>query len=193
MRHYKWTGHRELLGYGNEGIIERKEILGYLGSKEKETLERYIRFVKDGLGIEEDYEGGGLIRSGGGKHEVSRRKIEEREMYDERILGGGDFVEEVMDRVEGEGRLIKKIVRMDEMVQRIISYYNITDEELLETRDKKVREARKVFVYMGNKCIGKSLVEMGRMLGITKEAASIARKGGKAIVEKKRVFEELIQ
>ena len=38
---------------------------------------------------------GGLFRSGGGKWDVRKRKNEEREMYDDRILGNGSFVENV--------------------------------------------------------------------------------------------------
>ncbi|MBI4846817.1 MAG: hypothetical protein HY810_10175 [Candidatus Omnitrophica bacterium] len=49
-----------------------------------------------------------------------------------------------------------------------------------------------MLVYLGNKYLGKSVTEMGQMLGITQEAASIAKEKGRQIIEAGNLFEKLI-
>ncbi len=57
-------------------------------------------FVHCGFGIQgrrEDLVGGGLIRSLGGAGRVLLARLnKEKQLYDQRILGDGDFVEEII-------------------------------------------------------------------------------------------------
>ena len=71
-------------------------------------------------------------------------------------------------------------------------YYSISQEEILNTREKHVRDARKAIIYIGNKYMGQSLEEMGKRLGIRKTGASMAIKGGREIVEKGKLLKALI-
>jgi len=73
-------------------------VLLLFSSKLGEARRRYRQFVKNGIdqGTRPDLQGGGLVRSAGGnKSGLLGRKKEEREKGDARILGSGDFVEEI--------------------------------------------------------------------------------------------------
>jgi len=193
LRKYRWTGHREILESNEEGLIDREAMLSLLGQREKESIKRYSNFIKDGLNINEDFEGGGLFRSGGGKWAVRKRKADEREMYDDRILGEGDFVEKVLEMAEEDDKEQREIKSIDDLLKRVSQYYRVAKEDILDTREKSVREARKITVYMGSKYLGKTMVEMGRLLGITKEASSIAKKGGREIFKKGRLKSQILK
>ena len=78
--------------YLAEKTIE--DVLLHFGDTVREARRRYRQFVKEGVdqGSRPELQGGGLVRSAGGdKKALLRRKREERELSDERILGSGDF------------------------------------------------------------------------------------------------------
>jgi hypothetical protein len=65
------------------------------------------------LGSRPELVGGGLIRSAGGWSEVkSRRGTDQGMASDERILGGGDFVQKVLEEAEGNIRYPLPMDRM---------------------------------------------------------------------------------
>ncbi|MBU4306164.1 MAG: hypothetical protein KJ893_11205 [Candidatus Omnitrophica bacterium] len=75
LEDYRWTGHREIVEKGKDGeIISKEEVLLYFGKKETEAKKRYTEFIKEGIGEKTNYEGGGLIRSGGGLESVLQRR-----------------------------------------------------------------------------------------------------------------------
>jgi len=85
-----------------------EDVLLHFGETIKVARRRYRQFVKNGIdqGTRPEFQGGGLVRSAGGnKVGLLGRKREEREKGDERILGSGSFVSDVLDQVnELEGR-----------------------------------------------------------------------------------------
>jgi hypothetical protein len=71
--------------------------------------------MKDGLGQkhEPQFIGGGLIRSQGGWCQaLSLRQKAQKEEYDERILGSGDFVHAILKEAEEKERRQMKIRRV---------------------------------------------------------------------------------
>ena len=87
---YPWSGHSVLLGNRAMEGQDTDEVLARFGSKKKNSLLGYRKFIANGIaaGRRNDLVGGGLKRSQLG-HEASRQV----EAYDERILGSGGFVE----------------------------------------------------------------------------------------------------
>ena len=81
---------------------------------------------------------------------------------------------------------------MDNLLELISKYYNVDQEAILNTCTKTVREARSVLIYISNKYLNKKVTEMGRLLGITQEAASIARGKGREIFLRDRLEEKLL-
>ena len=123
LKKYKWTGHRELMNAELDGLLEKDEVLRYFGNKEKEAKSGYYEYVKEGLNLNEDFIGGGLIRSMGGVKEVLSSK--ERQMYDDRILGNGYFVERILKRLKETDEYAKFFRNIDDLLQRVSKYYQI--------------------------------------------------------------------
>ncbi len=191
LSNYPWTGHHELVKeYKEHKVIEGDEILSYFGKTNKVAKESYIRFVKEGLNIKEDYSGGGLIRSLGSLiKELPNRR--DKEAYDERILGCGNFVEKVLKEAGGNDRISCKIKDMDSLIELISEYYAVDKETILNTRTKAVRKARSVLVYISNEYLNKKITEIGKLLRITQEAASIAKNRGREIFLRDKLEEKL--
>ncbi len=116
---YPWSGHSAILGRRKNSLIPNKQekpdqpdipekslaektvedVLQYFGKNLKEARRRYRQFVEKGIkqGRREDLQGGGLTRSAGGERiGLLGLKKEERELSDDRILGSGHFVGDVL-------------------------------------------------------------------------------------------------
>lgn len=66
-------------------------------------------------------------------------------------------------------------------MEQLSDYYEVKNNEILGTRSKAVREARSVLAYFSSLYLDKRVTEIGRMLGITQAAASIAKRKGREI------------
>lgn len=172
---YSWTGHREISRFEN-GIINKDEILSFFGLKRRLAIESYNQFIKDGLDIQEDFGGGGLKRSAGGLRNLLNHKKDERELYDERILGNGDFVKEVYDEMDEEDTLSSKVTSKTTLLKKLELHYNLKKDDIFHSRLKNVREARQSYIYLANRYLGDSLTSIGRELGIGRSAVSMVLK-----------------
>lgn len=191
LAQYPWTGHKELMEKQEEGLLSREEVLGYFGGKENEAKAAYVEYLKEGLNSEEDLTGGGLVRSAGGMANVMKIGKEERQGYDERILGSGSFVDKVLSLVETEENEKRVFTSMDNLLERLERYYNVSKKDILNSRTKVVREAKNVLVYLGNAYLGESMTAMGKILNIKQSAASQSRRKGQEVVANKSIVEKL--
>ena len=119
---------------------------------------------------------------------LEKRRIGDRQLYDERMLGGVEFVEEVLNKVEEEEKTGNKIKGEEELIKRLAQYYEVGENEIVNTRMKKVREARQMFIYLGYRQLGKTMTELGKYLGICQTAASKAMCVGREIEAQKKIF-----
>ncbi len=100
---YKWCGHGVIMNRCENKWQDRRYVLKWFGRKEKDAKKSYKEFVKKGiaLGKRPDLTGGGSIRSMGGWSVVkAMRNSGIKEESDERILGSGEFVSEVIKHAE---------------------------------------------------------------------------------------------
>ena len=103
LDHYPWCGHAVIMKHSDHDWQDRDYVLQYFSDQEGSATYSYRKFVRDQseLGTQPELTGGGLIRSAGGWSEVlSMRQRGERQFSDERILGSGEFVKEVIDEAE---------------------------------------------------------------------------------------------
>lgn len=103
LERYPWGGHAVVMNRIRHEWQDRNYVLGYFGKRESSALQAYREFVAEesGRGRQPELTGGGLVRSIGGWSEVkSLRKRQEKQFSDERILGSGEFVKEILDDVE---------------------------------------------------------------------------------------------
>ncbi len=76
---------------------------------------------------------------------------------------------------------------------KIGRYYGVERDDILKSRVKEVREARIMLIYIGCEYLKKTVTEMGKVLKITQEAASVARMKGKRIAEDKGMVQKIVE
>lgn len=192
LRGYKWTGHKEILKGDKDLLIDRDEVLSYFGKKECRAKKGYEEYLGEGVELKENFSGGGLIRSMGGIEAVLGAKGKDRQAYDERILGQGNFVEEVLKKAGEKGKAERIIKDVDDLLEKISGYYGVSRDDIINTRKKEVREARIILVYMGCEYLKKSITDMGGILKIKQPASSLARMKGKQIAGEKGVIKKIL-
>ncbi|MHC4267953.1 MAG: hypothetical protein ACYSTS_05765 [Planctomycetota bacterium] len=96
-----------------------------------------------------------------------------------------------MNRLEKEELPIGPFRDIIDLLKRLACYYQLDKEEILNSRTKEVREARHVFVYLGNIYLSESLTALGKLLKINQSAASQARLKGQQAVSEKGLVKKL--
>ena len=106
LESYKWCGHCEVIKGAKAHIIDREYLLSHFGERTGAAISRYKVFLEERVGKYKtgEYSGGGLLKSAGGLGAVRGRKAGEKEVYDDRILGDGDFVETALKETENIGK-----------------------------------------------------------------------------------------
>jgi len=204
---YPWTGHSTILGKKKNPLIPDKPNKHKKASKPEKTLtektvedillhfgdtvevahRRYRQFVKNRVdqGKRPELQGGGLVRSAGGnKAGLLGRKKDEREKGDERILGSGSFVSDVLHQAnELKGRKQGYKVDLRELVKRISRDTGIEIQDLLSSkRERRISHARGIVCYLAVLKLGYELSEVGKALGISRKSVSrCIRRGEKSL------------
>ena len=178
LKQYPWCGHRALCSGGGSGIIDSGEILSNFGRNKREARRAYEAFVGERVNRfkKGEYSGGGLLRSIGGRGNISR-KADEREAFDERILGSGEFVESIIKEIEGEMSL--KRMTKEEAFCEVARVTGVIKEELLSSRKQPlIARGRALYCYLRKAAGGVNGAVLMRELGISSGAASyLSHKG----------------
>jgi len=207
---YPWTGHSAILGRRKNPLIPTQaakenqpdkpeepekplaektieDLLLHFGGTVREARRSYRNFVKKGIdqGTRPELQGGGLVRSAGGdKRGLLGRKKEERELSDERILGSGDFVANVMkDTNEVLDQRAKFDISLVELISRVCAKFEIRVKDLVsKSRKRTLSQARGVVCYLAVDELGYSGDDVGRRLRISGRGVSDCRERGKKIL-----------
>lgn len=178
---YPWTGHRALIGKAKYTWMDTDYVLAQFGGSRAECGQAYRQFVREGfhMGHQPELSGGGLPRSSGGWSQVlSERRKAGNEQFDQRILGGSDFVHTILK--EAEERQIRQLrVRQNHrslatLVEEECRKRNISLNELKHgSRRSAVSRARAEIAYRCKEEVGVSAAEIARHLGVN--TSSITR------------------
>ncbi|MEW6089261.1 MAG: transposase [bacterium] len=177
---YRWCGHHAFIANLKYKWMDKDYILSEFSNKKRTAGKAYHKFIEEGLnkGYKEELSGGGLIRSAGGWSKVlSMRTRNERVEFDERILGGNEFVHNILK--EAEEKEIRQL-KLRRMGKNII---NIIEEECKKSgvnpielksgsRRKKVSQVRAIIANRSIKELGISIAEVARHLGVNTSAIS---------------------
>jgi len=174
LRRYPWTGHSAILGTVDRAWQDTTTILAYFGRNRTRARERYEGFVREGIsqGRRPELVGGGLIRSLGGWSQVlSLRRKGGRVASDERILGSGEFIDQLLaeaaTREKDTLRLSRKVVDLARLAETI-GAEGVTEAELRSGgRRRDVVRTRRLFCQVAVKSMGYSGAEVARFLGVT--------------------------
>jgi len=107
LANHRWCGHGAILGKRQVKWQETEGALEAYGKQRTRARNAYDEYVRDGVGKgrREEFSGGGLIGSLGGFGGALRlQRRREQQHRDERILGSGEYVAEVLREVERRDR-----------------------------------------------------------------------------------------
>ncbi|MBN2060888.1 MAG: hypothetical protein JW882_10800 [Deltaproteobacteria bacterium] len=107
---------------------------------------------------------------------------------DERILGDGAFVEEVLARSEeelkDEYRRKSEGYNLDRLIDRISEISHLTRKQILDNvRDARRTKARNILSFWATDTLGVTQTELARLLKLTQSAVSHAARRGRVVVE----------
>ena len=169
-----WSGHSALLGNKKRQWQNTEYVLSYFGSK-RNRRKNYYKYVKEGMaaGRRPELVGGGLLRSMGGWSEVlAMRTKNEKHAFDSRVLGDGEFVQEMKSNLD---EFIKKNLRisgqkidLEELCNRVCKKEEVSLNELVSgSRRHIVIKARRIVTWIAVHELGYSGAEVARHLGVT--------------------------
>lgn len=180
LNKFRWCGHAVLMETKSlEGQVV-DEVLVRFGISPDKARSRYLGFVADGLdqGKRPELVGGGLKRSLAGGSSIGSVP----EIYDERVLGSGLFVEQLRQEQDLRGKLLANM-KLPELMQRVESFYGLQSGRLkVRSRDKDVVTARDVFCHIAVRILLYSGTNTGRFINIGRSAASHAVRRGRIII-----------
>jgi len=181
-----WSGHSALAGKVKSEWQNTKYVLSFFGSSNN-SRKNYLRYVKKGVdqGHRPELVGGGLIRSMGGWSAVlASRRRGARQVADQRILGDGEFVKQVIsgldDIVKKNLRLSGQRIDIKALAQKVSEKYNVSIGELRSGgRRRAVVKARRAMSWIGVRELGYSGADVARYLGVTNSCVTRMISAGK--------------
>lgn len=175
---YPWSGHRTIIGKAKHPWMDTETVLAQFGITRRKALHEYHQFMREGVGQGQlkELTGGGLIRSQGGWSQVlSMQRRGRKEDFDERILGGGDFVNKILKDTEDKQRRQLKAQRTGKTIQKLIEEEcrrrEIGPQELKGGgKRRKVSDTRAIIALRSRDELGLSAAEIARHVGVNTSA-----------------------
>lgn len=172
---YPWSGHGALMGRVEYRWQDVAYVLKWFEKSLKQARPLYQRFVEQGIGLgrQPHLVGGGLVRSAGGWSEIKAlRRIGSREKGDQRILGSGPFVENILNEAELAKRY--RLANLDrkkmasELIEGCCQDSGVSIEALRGgSRLRHISKVRRELAYRLTSELGLTLAETARLLGVS--------------------------
>ena len=140
-----------------------------------------------------------MLRSVGGWRELKGLSDQGiRRKGDERILGGSEFVEQVLREAEEgyEKRTLLKRTGMDltKLIEKVAGYCTVEPAELRSgSRVRRVARARAILCYFGVRRLGITCATLADELNITPSGVSRAVERGYEIARESNVDERILK
>jgi putative transposase len=186
LNRYPWTGHGVLMGRRQNVWQEEGEVLGRFSGRRSQARLRYLGFMKEGMnqGEEPDFEGGGRTRSSGAGESPGDRGDGDG-LYDERVLGGGGFVEKVLKEAGVDVGTVKRPqMSLAELVEMISGTFKVDVEDFyLGRRKREVSSARALVSYLAVHKMGYRFSEVGEALRVHPVSVARSLEKGKTVYQ----------
>ena len=182
LERYRWCGHSVILRKLKNDWQDKKYVLKWFGKRGGDARRAYRKFVENGVeqGHRSDLIGGGLVRSQGGWAAVKdmlRQGV--REKSDERILGSGEFVQQLIEQSDIERK--REFYRKENLELAIRYIKRECKDEEVDIKALRAGSRRRIVSKLRNRLIqnlvkefGLSLAETGRQMGVSSSAAAKA-------------------
>lgn len=174
---FPWCGHRELLGLTPVPMIRVEEVLSLFASGRRVAQQSYAVFMADGV------LGRPLSNlSSGGKRASTmfNPSVAEDAGFDERVLGGGRFVEQVLGT---PGSHSAPALSLAELMQNVATRFQVTLASLGQPgKERNIVRAKAVICHVATRLLGIKGVEVAAKLGYTSATVSQAAKRGETLL-----------
>jgi len=195
LKDYPWSGHGALMGQVERKWQDTDYVLGCFGKGRKEARRAYVSFVSKGIkeGRRPDLTGGGLVRSVGGWAALKGlRKEGLRIKGDERILGGGRFVEQVLkqaeEKFEARTRAAGTGLTVAALTASTAHHFGVHLHDLRSgSKTRQVVKARAGLCYLAVRKLGATAVKLARELNISPSAVSKSVARGQALAREENL------
>ena len=177
---YPWCGHAEILGQNRKSELAADWVLSLFSQNVKTARQQYQQFVADGvkLGKRPELIGGGLQRSRAGQ-----ANQDDPHLYDERVLGSGDFVQQLQDNELLDCSKQPKTT-LHELMIEIVKKYSISTERFMrKARSGDASKARSIFCYCAVRHFGHTVSATARYLRIGSSSVSRAAEKGARLIQ----------
>ncbi len=178
--------------------VSIEDVLLHFGETKKVARRRYRQFVKKGIdqGKRPEFQGGGLVRSAGGnKAGLLGRKNGEREKGDARILGGGDFVIQALDRAnEVFERSVNTTISLGELIRRVTRDRKVDPKDLLSSkRTQEISNTRAIISYLAAIELKNRGTKIALHLKLSEKSVSRCIERGKKLLDKDEKLLDYLQ
>ena len=189
---FPWTGHSALLGTVPRPWQETATILAQFGPTRRRARPAYRTFVAEGIpsGRRPEFQGGGLLRSQGGWAAVTAlRRGREAYQGDERILGGGEFVEAYRRAIAAATPALSRI-SLATLRTRVCRHVGVASTALPGGgRTPALTRARAGMAYLWVDVLGRSGRALAPALGVHPSAIpKAARRGARTAAAWRRLL-----
>ena len=175
---FRWCGHAALTGRRLNDWQETRYILQRFGEERRKAIRDYRKFVEEGMkqGRRLDLVGGGLIRSLGGWSQVlSPRDVKGKMRHDTRILGGDNFVKDILREADRKLRRQLKLgdrkKAIDQVIKTMCEEEGIQEAELRNGGQRRiVSRLRTRVAHHLNRELGIPMAEIARHVGVCASA-----------------------
>lgn len=179
---YPWSGHTSLMGNQQTDGQDWKKVLLLFGRTIKKARENYRKFLEaaDPKARRDDLVGGGLKRS-----RTLRDGRFFYENFDARVLGSGDFVEDLWEEEAWQGR-VRKVLPLPALIQRAAAFFHLEKEEILWPRKaRRLADVRGIICYLAVRELAYRGFEIGKELHIGPAGVSIGIGRGERLFREK--------
>ena len=185
---YPWSGHRQLMKIETRKLIREEAVLPLFSNTDRKARENYQQFLADGLAQKHPK------LSAGGRH-LSRTlnpSLDEKELYDERILGGGIFVEKVLEQAQQAKPETK--LPLDTIIERIATCFDLEKAALTRPcREAEIVRAKALICYLAVRCYSVAGLVVAKRLKYSTSAVSQAAKRGEKLLNEDETLQQLIK
>lgn len=188
---YPWCGHGAMLGKIKAPWQAVDAALACFGETRVFALREYMKHIANQRKDPGNYDGGGLLRSTGGKGGVlALRRSGDHQRADERILGDGDFVTRVLGQEGKENKALsplKASKAVEWLLENVCRYFGVKAPDLSgPSREANLAKAREACVYLGRTRLGLKGHVFAEQFKRTSGGVSRAYQRGRRWVEEER-------
>jgi len=176
---YPWSGHAVLLSNRQFAGQDTAAILERFARDLTEARQNYSLFIADGVsaGRRDDLLGGGLKRSHG------ERADNANESFDERVLGGGDFVDRLKQDCNLQERM-KRTVTLEKLLVAVAAALNVEPDSVVKPgKSRAPAAARAIICHLAIYRFGYTGSEVGAFLHLGPTGVSLASRRGEKILK----------